>query len=167
MIFRHLLFIMVLIFLSAAMAAPASPCSCWPPPTVEDALNMSSAVFLGTVTATHTEGEGDLSFVVVDFLVEGMWKGAVTRDYSIATPATDAACGITFLVGVEYVVYAAEDSGWGFDTVLLIAGLCGRTTESQYAETDLAELGPYTPLPVRAATWGLLKSRYSSPETTS
>jgi hypothetical protein len=71
----------------------------------------------------------------VTFAVARNWKGSDQSTIVVNTPASSASCGVDFVQGLEYLVYASENEG------ILQTNLCSRTTQLGAASEDLAVLG--------------------------
>lgn len=116
----------------------AYACSCIPPPPVATAVGESSAVFAGTIVAL-TPPSLPTSDIVATFSVERVWKGPTNlTQIEIRTPASSAACGLSFAPGAKWLIYANETQDG------LSAILCSRSTLYGNAQADLAELGAGT-----------------------
>ena len=106
-----------------------------PIPTPAEALEFSDLVFRGTVswieTIAYDDERSRRHDFEVWFEVTRVWKGSPSPVTSVLT-WEEGACGFAFLEGEEYVVYARGR----------LVSMCGRTTLIQYAEEDLAFLGP-------------------------
>ena len=116
----------ILLILCASLATistgAAWACRCIaPPPPPLDALAEADHVFHGTVVAIAVEDEGFEHFV--EFEVHEVWKGSARPGLIVRTASSSAACGVNFVVGEDYVVYAF-DSKQGND---LNTNSCTRT----------------------------------------
>ena len=130
---------------------PVYACSCVAPGTPLEELEQFSAVFAGRVVSVQHSYDPEGGIVTPDdhftigFEVSVVWKGTVHESVYITTPPTGGACGFTFEVGQEYIVYAYDsryDDG-GYST-----GICTRTALLGDAQEDLDELGAGSaPLP--------------------
>jgi len=132
----------------------AHACRCAPPSPPLKALEASNAVFSGTVTAVELDVTGRWPVHRIEFDVALCWKGGLGAKVEVQTPNSSAACGRDFVVGVEYLVYAA--GGGSLNT-----NLCDRTGRLEFAQEDLDALGP--PLcttPVESSTWSAIKRIY-------
>jgi len=76
--------------------------------------------------------------VLVTFAVTEGWKGASQPTIVVRTPASSASCGVDFVEGQHYLVYAQENEGQ------LQVNQCSRTKELDQASEDLAALGQGT-----------------------
>lgn len=124
--------------LGLSQAKDAYACSCVPPPPVATAVGESSAVFAGTIVAL-TPPSLPTSEMVATFSVERVWKGPTNQtEIEIRTPASSAACGLSFEPGGKWLIYANETEDG------LSAILCSRSTLYGAAQADLAELGAGT-----------------------
>jgi len=133
------------------MLAVANPCgsgdavcSCAGPVPQREAFERADAVFRGVVLSVSVRRERSGTQwprprrVVVR--VTERWKGAETGRVVVRTGMGGGDCGYPFRRGREYLIYAhaASDS-------VLVAGLCGRTSEVEHAEEDLRELRALAP----------------------
>ena len=101
----------ILLILCASLATistgAAWACRCIaPPPPPLDALAEADHVFHGTVVAIAVEDEGFEHFV--EFEVHEVWKGSARPGLIVRTASSSAACGVNFVVGEDYVVYAFD-----------------------------------------------------------
>lgn len=124
-------------------------CSCAPQGPPEEALQAADVVFRGTAVNVDdvTRGGGyPPSGRRVAFRTKTVWKGPHEKAFVIQTGYDGGACGFGFVVGAEYLVYAAKTPG-GYYT-----SLCTRTREVTWlsdrpnAEEDFQALGPGTPI---------------------
>ena len=124
---------------------PVYACSCVQPGSPSEELEKFSAVFAGRVVSVQHSYDPEGGIITPDdhftigFKVSAVWKGSVHEDMYITTPLTDGACGFTFDVGEEYIVYAYDSS---YDDGGYTTGICSRTGLLGNAEEDLDELGP-------------------------
>lgn len=114
----------------------AFACSCVPPrPPAED-LEISDAVFRGTVIAIDQNALRYNNAVVFD--VDRSWKG-ISNYQNVVTVITGRGggdCGYHFEWSKEYVVYASASDDGSLDT-----GICSGTKPVEYASEDLAVFG--------------------------
>lgn len=131
--------------LATLQPPPVYACSCVMDPHQEApaaALQRAGAVFAGKVTHINDLFRGWTGLPVsVTFDVSQVWKGPVQQRIAIKTGSGGGDCGIDFLPGEEYIVYAynAQDhprTGSG-----LAANICSRTNLLVDAQADLAGLG--------------------------
>ena len=119
-------------------------CKCAQPGTPSEELEKSSAVFAGRVVSIRHSFDPDAASVspedrtTVGFEVNAVWKGTVYEDMYITTPPTGGSCGLTFVEGEEYIVYA-HDSAYGDDSYTV--GICSRTALHGQAQDDVDALG--------------------------
>ena len=119
-------------------------CSCAQPGTPSEELEKYSAVFAGRVVSIRHSFDPDAASVspedrtTVGFEVSAVWKGTVYEDMYITTPPTGGSCGLTFVEGEEYIVYA-HDSAYGDDSYT--GGICSRTALLGQAQDDVDALG--------------------------
>lgn len=116
-------------------------CSCAQPPSVEDELERSQAVFSGKVLEVK-EQKNFKGYVKKRVLieVEETWKGVSESQVIITTGSGGGDCGYEFQVGQEYLVYATESTMYG-DKAELVTVICDRTTGLSAAQEDLTVLG--------------------------
>ena len=93
---------------------PLSACSCaGPPPPPMEALAQSDHVFHGTVVSIDTS---DPTSHFVRFETHAVWKGAADEELEVRTASSSAACGVLFVQGLDYVVYAYDTTQDGVTT---------------------------------------------------
>lgn len=114
-------------------------CDCVKPPSVEDELERSQAVFSGKVLEVNEMNKGYMKKKVLLEVAE-TWKGLSESQVIITTGSGGGDCGYEFQVGEEYLVYAQHSSMYG-DQEELVSIICDRTTELSTASEDLAVLG--------------------------
>ena len=148
-----------LLFVCLAFApAVADACSCLPPGAPQKELEASDRVFLGTATSVEIRCErGTKLFVrlpgegaevvcatpageetgfplkIARFFVSENFKGS-GAEATIQTELYGAMCGVEFVAGEEYVVYAKRKDG------VLSTSLCSRTGVATESETGLIDL---------------------------
>ena len=123
-------------------------CSCTEYPTFEQAFAQSAAVFRGTVLSVSATTDPHFFMPVqVTFAVDAWWKGSQASTVTILTESTEAICGYSFQVGLQYLVYAPVLPGSG----PLWTFLCWRTHEAWTGDPDITALGP--PLTVTTSSW--------------
>lgn len=111
------------------IAPLAAGCSC-AQVSVDEAINGSSYIFSGVVTAIEERSDG---YVDVNMAVSTVWKGPDHRGVEVTTHSSSATCGFPFQEGESYLVYT--------DSEHKSVSLCSRTAELGNAEADLAALG--------------------------
>lgn len=99
------------------------------PKSVEGAVKKSDAVFVGEVVEVNDAG----SLKEARFRVEQSWKGAETKEVTVA--ATRTAESPRYKVGERYLVFAGLQNG------KLLTGTCSRTKLVGLAREDLEQLG--------------------------
>ena len=114
-------------------------CDCVKPPSVEDELERSQAVFSGKVLEVNEINKGYMKKRVLLEVAE-TWKGVSESQVIITTGSGGGDCGYKFHVGEEYLVYANPSSMYGGQEEL-VSIICDRTTELSTAQEDLAVLG--------------------------
>ena len=135
---------------SVVIHSSASACKC-AVRTTEEKLAGSSMVFRGRVVDAVPLGSGSGPAMVVRyrFDVAKIWKGAPRRTVEVSSGSIPVACGMTFDVGSEYVIYAyGEPDSLG-------TGLCAGnfiTSSSQALQVieELDRLAPASAPPGRA-----------------
>jgi hypothetical protein len=133
---RDLAYVFAVLALSASTA---SSCTCFPKPSVEEALSQSTAVFVGRVMTwryakTEVSPGINASAYSYVFEVKRLYKGALSSEVALLTGNGHADCGYPFEVGEEYLVYA-------YGNKVLGTNVCTRTTRISRADKDLAKLG--------------------------
>lgn len=142
-------------------------CSCVMPGAPAEELKSHAAVFAGQVVSLSQPNRfgqavsPSFAETGVEFQVNRVWKGDVGENTRITTPPTGGACGVPFVEGEEYLVYAyasaQEDGGYA-------ANICSRTRPLSEAAEDLEALGegnpPATGGPVSEPQASLVASPY-------
>lgn len=131
--------IAVLVFTAALLVGVARPCfacSCAPASDKEHYAR-ADAVFTGKATERHDPSaggpQGSADPIHWTFDVDGAQKGRTTDPVVVETSRDEASCGITFVVGRRYQVYATNTGEY------LHTDLCSGTRELN------ASQGPYVP----------------------
>ena len=117
--------------LAFAISADALACTCAPNPPVPEAVERSTRVFLGTVTAIERH-DGLLQHVT--FQVTEHFKGSRVPSVVIENHASGPMCGYPFQEGGRYIVYARGERG------ALTTTSCSRTTMVVQPGSDLEVL---------------------------
>lgn len=131
------LLVMIFLFWKPSDAAA---CSCMMPPPAEDALNEAEAVFSGEVIEIIENGKITSGYgKTVHFKVNEVWKGTNKSEMVITTGNNDGDCGISFVRGQKYLVYASMSDMYVTNT--LTTTICNRTTELASATGDIYALG--------------------------
>lgn len=118
----------------------AAACSCMMPPPAEDALNEAEAVFSGEVIEVIENGKITSGYgKTVHFKVNEVWKGTNKSEMVVTTGNNDGDCGIPFVRGQKYLVYASTSDMYVTNT--LSTTICNRTTELANATGDIYALG--------------------------
>ena len=120
-----------------ALPAPAIACTCAAPPTPQAGLERAERVFLGVVERFEVDGARRVATVRVDTV----WKGPQQARLTVTTGGGDGDCGVHFVAGREYVVYARQDAQGRLAT-----STCTRTAWIKDAREDVQSLGPGTPV---------------------
>jgi hypothetical protein len=126
------------LFLLLVPASPAGACSCLSEPVTTDLRN-ASVVFVGHADETMQEAAA----LVTTFRVERVYKGSPSSRVRVSTAANEPACGVPFVEGRTYAVFAHDQAG------TMTTGLCSGTTD------DLSSISGLIPIaqapPARAA----------------
>ena len=139
-----------LVFLLRPMAAGA--CSCTFDHTLMEEFDLTSAVFGGTVTNIQTAANGYDLLVTLTPTVR--WKGGFDDPVQVTTGANSGVCGVSFMVGESYLVFAyGSQSPFVTFSCTRTGPLVGNPLVSQLPP-------PVLPVPTRATTWGAVKSSY-------
>ena len=111
----------------------AIACTCDSAPTVDAALAQSDAVFVGTVISGKllVGRRGDPYARVFTFAVVEAYKGVAESNIEVQTGIGWGDCGLDFLVGRKYLVYACNDTWGGRGQTVLQADICTRTAPCQ------------------------------------
>ena len=89
-------------FLAHAPAAWA--CSCVAH-TLEQRYQAAEFVFNGVVEHVETAGDSTRARIVLDEI----FKGRLPSELEVTTASTSAACGVPFVGGIRYTVFATQD----------------------------------------------------------
>lgn len=116
---------------------PAYACSCLRPESPVIERDRATAVFSGEVLAIGPDNSYDQQVV---FSVTEAWKGSLAEQTTVRTANNSAACGYSFEVGEQYLVYANGEAE------SLEVYLCSRTTALAQASEDIAAFSE-APLP--------------------
>ena len=116
----------------SALAFPthALACSCVQPPSVPEAVDEATRVFVGSVTEVENL---DGFHQRVTFHVTEHFKGSPVDSVELVTAESGAMCGYPFQEGSTYVVYAHGEAGD------LRTGSCSRTSLAMQG-SDLEKL---------------------------
>lgn len=115
---RLLLAVAVLAMVVRGPAAFA--CSCVSSP-VREYFKSATVVFVGTATTVRS-AEG--RFIAAEFAISDLYKGSTGENVTLYTPSSEAECGIAFLPGQRYTVFARAATVQGPQ-----ASLCGGTSQ--------------------------------------
>lgn len=140
----YLLIITFCMILVSSSPSRAGACSCAESPSVEDELERSQAVFSGKVLEIRENRNliGARTKSVL-FEVANTWKGVKQSQIIIKTGQGGGDCGIDFIEGVEYLVYAHESDMYGAKSLVSI--MCDRTNKLSSSKEDLEILGEGKP----------------------
>ncbi|WP_313894375.1 hypothetical protein [Psychrobacillus sp.] len=135
-----LLMIFSIIFFFSYSPATSYACSCIAPPSAQEELASSSAVFTGKVidmldVNKHNLTQSSADPIAFLFEVDEAWKGVTQSQVVVSTERDSASCGFPFTVNNEYLVYAQEIDGE------LKGTICSRTTDLASAVADIEALG--------------------------
>jgi hypothetical protein len=124
----------------------ALACQCLGVKSVAASLESSAAVFSGRVKNIYGTR--------ITFVVDRSWKGKVTAEMAVYTPAQSTACGYEFERGEPYLVYAYSEGKERLGT-----NTCTRTKRLAQAEDDLTELGEGTRINQKRG-WAEVRDRF-------
>lgn len=132
------------ILITSAFPLNAKACSCIELPAAEEEFKVSQAVFSGKVNKVMEDKsmKGYITKSVI-FEVTNTWKGVNQTQVKIKTGQGGGDCGIDFLEGVEYLVYAKESEMYGAKA--LVTTICDRTNKLTASTEDLKVLGKGNP----------------------
>ena len=135
---RRICLVSLLVAGTWAIPHVASACSCLPPEPPQGALDKAEAVFVGRVVVADDAGTGD-TFRRIRYQLEvsRTWQGDLGATVTLTSAANSAACGRSFALDEEYLVYASADQNGD-----LTDSLCSRTRTLVSADEDLTVLGP-------------------------
>ncbi len=106
---------------SVATAGTACACSCLGF-TVEEAASRAEAVFTARATDKVSVGMDD----IYEFEVSEVYKGEVGDVTTVGTASEGAACGVSYVVGGEYLLFVSTpdgiDAAWGSNLCLVPTG---------------------------------------------
>ncbi|RSD28794.1 hypothetical protein [Mesobacillus subterraneus] len=105
-------------------------CKCEWPPSVEEELKRSDAVFSGEITRIKNEND----YRKILFEIEETWKGDSKTQIILYDEVSS--CSLDFSEGESYLVYAYIDYKGELTT-----NICDRTKEIGNAQDDLTHLG--------------------------
>lgn len=116
-------------------------CSCVKEQPVQKEFSQSKAVFSGTVIDIKTTKFLNPNYKKVLFEVSNTWKGISNSQVIIKTGQGDGDCGISFIKGQDYLVYARASKMYGENSQSLTTTICDSTKEFSLAQKDLTILG--------------------------
>jgi hypothetical protein len=131
-------------------------CSCTFDHTVMEEFNIATAVFAGTVTNIQPAGDG--TNVLVTMTPTIRWKGGFDDPVQVITGMNDGVCGVHFVVGESYLVFAFNTTYSGQPAFFTHS--CTRTGVLANNPTVSDLPPPQQPVPTRLKTWGALKTSY-------
>jgi hypothetical protein len=136
-VFPFCLVILLMLFLKPL---PIAACSCAIQPSVDEGFSHSQAVFSGEVTGKKENSRLSGGYgKTVYFKVNETWKGINETEVAISTGSGGGDCGIAFVEGKKYLVYASISDMYGDKSLTSI--ICSRTTELGNAAEDIDILG--------------------------
>jgi len=138
--------LLILILLTSASTLFLKPratfaCSCVKEQTVQKEFSQSKAVFSGKVIDIKTTKFSNPNYKKVLFEVSNTWKGISSSQVIIKTGQGDGDCGIKFIKGQNYLVYASASTMYGENSQTLTSTMCDSTKEFSLAQKDLTILG--------------------------
>ncbi|KGP72767.1 hypothetical protein [Pontibacillus yanchengensis] len=138
---KKLSIIMLMVVLMSSFIFSLTPttvkaCSCVMPPSVDEEVEVSAAVFTGEVIDIEKKSRSRK----VTFEVSNTWKGVTKSEIVITTGLNSADCGFPFEVGESYLLYANESSMYE-GVAELSTTICDRTAAIEEAQQDLETLG--------------------------
>ncbi|MBY0121832.1 hypothetical protein [Bacillus sp. S/N-304-OC-R1] len=141
---RLILFGCITLLLMSAFPFDVKACSCAELPSIEEEFDRSQAVFSGKVIRiSETESMKGYRTKTVLFEVINTWKGVTQSQIIIRTGQGGGDCGIDFIEGIEYLVYANESDMYGPKELVTI--ICDRTNKLSASQEDIQVLGAGTP----------------------
>lgn len=118
----------------------ARACSCLPPPSIQDAFDSATAVFLGEVQSQSIRSLGQFGYRVINFRVIESWKGVTGEYVGIVTPDNQALCGISPLDGQLLLIYTnSSGSSFGISDDELTVSLCSRGSIEKTSSADIEQ----------------------------
>jgi hypothetical protein len=124
-----ILFVILSPMVFTAFPSISHACKCEEPPSVEQELERSKAVFSGKVIDIKDEKNNRK----ILFEVEETWKGADESQIILLDELSS--CSLDFFEGASYLVYAHDFQGD------LTTNICDRTKDLSSAQEDLLKLG--------------------------
>jgi hypothetical protein len=140
-----------LIVVAVLLGSTSHALACWCEGTLEEAIDIADAIFVGSVVATDSTVSG---IVTVTLSVTARWKGPESNSFEVFTPG--GSCTVWFNIGLEYLVLAEfveSRSRYGTHQ-------CNGTVRLSSAQELLDLLGEPGWVSVNGRTWGALKSLY-------
>ena len=116
-----IVFFVVALSVGLMVSHLAFPCTCLERLSVPANVQLSTAVFHGTMKEQAAWENSD-QFLLVKFNVRNVWKGPITPEISVLTGINCGLCGVHFEVGKDYIVYASFYQDYGLST-----DICSRT----------------------------------------
>lgn len=131
---------LVILFVFMLKPIPTAACSCAMMPSPEEGFSNAQAVFSGEVIDIK-ENNGLLGGYgkTVLFAVKETWKGTNDAEVAITTGDGGGDCGVAFVVGQKYLVYANISDMYVEQS--LSTTICSPTKELGAATKDLAVFG--------------------------
>jgi hypothetical protein len=131
---------LVILLMLVLKPMPTAACSCAVMPSPEQGFSDAQAVFSGEVinikeNSSLLGGYGKTVF----FDVKETWKGTEGKEVAIMTGSGGGDCGVAFVVGQEYLVYANVSDM--YEKQSLSTTICSPTKALGDATEDLAVFG--------------------------
>lgn len=145
---RRLVPIAALVLAGLVVRAPTAwACSCVADTTPAKQFKAADVVFVGTVS-TVSIPDSTMGSVRARMTVTDVYKGSVPADTGVETSADVAGCGVAFVPGSRYAVFATQSAG------VLRVNLCDGTTSDVgvLARAGFHPGSPITPFPTVAKT---------------
>ena len=138
---RKLILFAIVAFFVLAKPMHLNSCTCGTKPPLNDEVCSADDIFLGEVIEIEpmylidpSEIGGVPSHCAVTFVIHEVWKGPADRYISLITPSEESACGFSFAVGHEYLVFS-----W-----YTRVNRCSRTSALSGAGATIEQLGSAT-----------------------
>ena len=154
MISKKLFLAAVLIAGLTAAPRAAGACSCTGEVSFAQAVSSSQEIYIGTVVDVRSAAPEYPYMVWARLAVSQHWKGSPGDTASVLTGENSAICGLDFVPGEDYLVYAQAYSSQGD----LFTHLCSRSHHTWEGDPDPSALDASTPVVRRS--WGALKLYY-------
>ena len=131
-------------------------CSCEFSSTPLIELERADVVFTGEVVEIEERDAGRFGNIYYVHLRIGIsFKGMASREATVVTELEEAACGYSFAVGEEYLVYAYTENVYTYELGFPKVSLCSRTKPASEAGAEIDELRRATA--VAESSWSRVK----------